>query len=98
MPDLKPEEIERYLQSVLGTQVRLLSMAVLGDDHRSKDIKGFGYGTPVRVGVRVDEARAPHRSPPHYKFCSIWPLASTRCSSVRIASTSRGALPEIPAQ
>lgn len=50
MPDLKPEEIERYLQSVLGTQVRLLSMAVLGGDHRSKDIKGFGYGTPVRVG------------------------------------------------
>ena len=54
MPDLKPEEIERCLQSVLGTQVRLLSMAVLGGDHRSKDIKGFGYGTPVRVDVLVD--------------------------------------------
>jgi len=44
LPDLKPEEVERYLQSVLGTQVRLLSMAVLGGDHQSKDIKGFGYG------------------------------------------------------
>lgn len=52
MPDLKPEEVERYLQSVLGTQV--LSMAVLGGDHRSREDKGFGYFRPVRVDVLVD--------------------------------------------
>jgi hypothetical protein len=29
-------------------------MAVLGGDHQSKDIMGFGYSTSVRVDVRVD--------------------------------------------
>ena len=54
MPDLKREEIERYLSSVLGTRATVLSLAALGSLHEAKDIKGYGYGTPVRVDYQMD--------------------------------------------
>jgi hypothetical protein len=49
MPELKREEIERYLKGVLGTEVSVLNLVVLGGNPEGKDIKGYGYGTPVRV-------------------------------------------------
>src|SRR5579864_1938064 len=57
MPDLKQEEVERYLQSLLGEQVAVIGMSVLGGDRESKDVKGFGYGVPLRVDLRVDGHR-----------------------------------------
>lgn len=49
MPDLKREEVEAYLRSVLGEQVTVLRTMVLGGEEESRDVKGYGYGTPVRV-------------------------------------------------
>ena len=54
MPDLKLEEVERYLRSVLGTPVTVLGLAALGGAHEAQDIKGHGYGTPVRVDYQMD--------------------------------------------
>jgi hypothetical protein len=52
--DLKREEVERYLQSVLGTPVTVLGLVALGGAHEGKDVKGYGYGTPVRVDYQID--------------------------------------------
>lgn len=52
MPELKREEIERYLSGVLGMQVHVVDLAVLGRGSSGKDIKGYGYGTPIRVDYR----------------------------------------------
>ncbi len=53
MPDLKPEEVERYLQSFLGTPAKVCGLVALGNN-RGKDVKGHGYGTPLRVDYQVD--------------------------------------------
>jgi len=53
MPELKREEIERYLRGVFGTQVDVLSLVGLGGSLPGKDIKGYGYGTPIRVDYRA---------------------------------------------
>jgi len=53
MPQLKREEIERYLTGVLGTEVEVLRLVTLGGSAPGSDVKGYGYGTPVRVDYRV---------------------------------------------
>lgn len=58
MPELKTKEIERYLKSVLGAPVTVMKIATLGGDGRGKDVKGYGYGVPVKVDFLLDnEAR-----------------------------------------
>src|ERR1035438_3264799 len=54
MPDLKQEEIERYLRSVLGARATVLRLVSLGGAHEGKDVKGYGYGTPIRVDYQID--------------------------------------------
>jgi Phosphotransferase enzyme family len=54
LPDLKPEEIERYLQSVLGRHVKLIGLSTLGSEPRSQGAKRFGYGAPLRVDYQID--------------------------------------------
>jgi len=54
MPDLRTNEVERYLESVMGAPVSVLGMTVLGGGRGSKDVKGYGYGVPVKVEFRVD--------------------------------------------
>ena len=48
MAELSRPEIEQYLKSVVGPSVRVLSLKLLGESE-AKDIKGHGYGTPVRI-------------------------------------------------
>src|SRR5690348_2406391 len=48
MPELSNQVLERYLQTLLGKPVRVLSLAVLGDAPAG-DPKTYGYGTPVRI-------------------------------------------------
>jgi hypothetical protein len=48
MPDLNKQELERYLKSVVGPSARLLKLKVLGEAE-DKDIKAYGYGTPVQL-------------------------------------------------
>jgi hypothetical protein len=54
MPDLTREEVERYLQSVLGLPVQVLGLATLGGSHQGGAVKGYGYGTPVKVDYRIE--------------------------------------------
>jgi hypothetical protein len=53
MPELNRQKLEQYLSSVMGTQVAVLGFATLGEPHEGKDVKGYGYGTPVRVDYRI---------------------------------------------
>lgn len=53
VPDLKREEVERYLHSVIGTPVAVLTMVTLGG-HKNKDVKGYGYGVPLKVDFKID--------------------------------------------
>ena len=57
VPDLKRDEVERYLQSVLGAPATVLDMTVLGGPDGSGDVKCYGYGTPVKVDYQIDGER-----------------------------------------
>jgi hypothetical protein len=50
IPGLDAEKIEAYLRSRLGRGVTLLELAPLDG---AKDVKGFGYGVPVRVDYQT---------------------------------------------
>jgi Phosphotransferase enzyme family len=56
MPSLETEKVERYLKSVLGTDATVLALSNLGDP-ADKLVKGYGYGTPVRVDYRTSLGR-----------------------------------------
>ena len=49
MAELKAQTVERYLRSLLEKPVTVLGLAALGDEPKDKAVKGYGYGTPVRV-------------------------------------------------
>lgn len=49
MPELTLKQVESYLKSVLGQQVTVLSLAPLGRAPEDLALKGYGYGTPVRI-------------------------------------------------
>jgi len=51
-PGIVAQEVERYLQKVLGQPVTLTGLTRLGDPHEEQ-VKGFGYGTPVRVDYQI---------------------------------------------
>ena len=53
MPELKREGVEKYLQSVLGSPVTILAFSRLGETPADRSVKGYGYGTPVRVDYVV---------------------------------------------
>src|SRR5688572_7059502 len=53
MRELSKPEIERYLKSVAGPGACVLNLKVLGKAD-SKDIKGYGYGTPLQIDYQAD--------------------------------------------
>ena len=58
MPELKLEQVECYLKSVLGKQITVLRLAPLGRPPEDKALKGYGYGTPMQVDYQgVDHRR-----------------------------------------
>jgi phosphotransferase family enzyme len=56
MQELKRKEVEEYLKSTLGSSVHLLGIRTLGESGE-EDIKGYGYGTPVRIDYESDGKR-----------------------------------------
>jgi hypothetical protein len=46
-------EIERYLKSAIGQDARILNLTILGEAEK-KDIKEYGYGTPIRIDYEHD--------------------------------------------
>ena len=53
MPQLKAEEIERYLRSILGPSTRIVTLKVLGKSGEG-EIKGYGYGMPLLIDYERD--------------------------------------------
>jgi hypothetical protein len=53
MTKLNRTEMDQYLKSVMGPSARVLDMKVLGDAGE-KDIKSYGYGTPVLIECECD--------------------------------------------
>ena len=53
MPDLSPEKLGQYLESLLGQPVKVLGLAPLGQPLHAEGIKGYGYGTPIRIEYEV---------------------------------------------
>ncbi|OPY53097.1 MAG: Phosphotransferase enzyme family protein [Methanosaeta sp. PtaU1.Bin060] len=48
--DLKRENLEAYLKSLYGADLKLLSMRRMGETiPTTEDVKGFGYGSPLLV-------------------------------------------------
>jgi hypothetical protein len=52
MPELKTEQLVRYLNSLLGEQVTVVEVVALGHTE-DKTLKGYGYGTPVRIDYEL---------------------------------------------
>lgn len=53
VPELKREEIERYLGCVFRAPVTVAGLTTLGGPDGKKEAKGYGYGVPVKVDFRV---------------------------------------------
>jgi len=54
LPGLDLETVERYLNSILGQRIRVLRLSQLGEDQDQHEaLKGFGYGTPLRVDYEI---------------------------------------------
>jgi hypothetical protein len=52
LPDLTREKVQRYLHRVFDAPATVLDMVMLGD-HDAKDVKGHGYGVPLRVDFQI---------------------------------------------
>jgi len=50
---LSREQVERYLQSVLGAPVTLSGISGLGGKGGSGDVKSYGYGTPLKLDFQI---------------------------------------------
>lgn len=54
MPDLKHEEIQKYLHYVIGPGAKLVSVGGMPSTGEKDELKGFGYGDPVMIEYEVD--------------------------------------------
>lgn len=57
MPQITPQAITAYLESLYARPVRMLSMTTEGRQESSDDLKGFGYGSPLFLEYEVSGAR-----------------------------------------
>jgi phosphotransferase family enzyme len=51
-PGIDAEKVENYLKSLLGNDIRVLSLSPLGSPS-NEQVKGFGYGVPVRIDYQT---------------------------------------------
>jgi hypothetical protein len=50
---LDERTVQRYLEGRFGGEVRVLGLAMLGTEPGASDLKGYGYGVPVKVDYEV---------------------------------------------
>lgn len=53
MPDLREETLGSYLESLLGSPVKIVGLAQLGEPIQTGALKGYGYGVPIDVRYEV---------------------------------------------
>jgi hypothetical protein len=49
------EQIAGYLRSLLGEDITVLGLATLGQEVKDRSVKGYGYGTPIRVDYQTKD-------------------------------------------
>lgn len=57
MIQLDPGNLQQYLEDRFGSSARLLGVSRLGTDEASDDVKGYGYGEPLRVEYEAHGVR-----------------------------------------
>lgn len=58
MIQLDAATVQRYLQALWGGVVTVHALSPLGQDSGDRDVKGYGYGMPVKVDYERDGCRA----------------------------------------
>ena len=58
MPQLDADKVRRYLASLLAKPVEVLRLTTLGAERGRTDVKGYGYGVPVKVDFRIDKSES----------------------------------------
>lgn len=57
MPELIPELLAKYLESLVGEPVEILGLSPLGESLQVGAIKGYGYGVPIQVEYKASGRR-----------------------------------------
>jgi len=52
MPTLRRQQLEQYLRQRFGPAVKLLSFGPIGRETKATTLKGYGYGSPIRLTFR----------------------------------------------
>jgi hypothetical protein len=53
MPSVKRTHLERYVQDRFGPRARLLTFGPIGEETSSSAVKGYGYGSPIRLTIQI---------------------------------------------
>ena len=53
VPTLKRKHLDRYVQDRFGPDAKLLRFGPIGEETSSSGLKGYGYGSPIRLTVQV---------------------------------------------
>jgi len=53
MVQLHAEKVQRYLERRFGGSVRVLDLSVLGQEPGARELKGYGYGVPVKIDYEL---------------------------------------------
>ncbi|MFH1736848.1 MAG: phosphotransferase [Actinomycetota bacterium] len=56
MPDLKFDEVQKYLEDLFGPDVKLNSVGGLPSTGEKDELKGFGYGEPILIEYELNGA------------------------------------------
>jgi phosphotransferase family enzyme len=57
MVQLDTEKVRQYFEGRFGGPVRVLGLSVLGQEPGAGELKGYGYGVPVKVDYELDGRR-----------------------------------------
>lgn len=57
MVHLDEVKVQRYLEARFGRSVRVLGLAVLGQEPGAAELKGYGYGVPVKIDYDLNGQR-----------------------------------------
>ena len=57
MAHLDERHLRKYLESRFGGSARILAVSVLGQEAGAKELKGYGYGVPVKIEYELSGQR-----------------------------------------
>jgi adenylylsulfate kinase-like enzyme len=57
MVQFDEHNLQKYLESRFGSSARILAVSVLGQESGAKELKGYGYGVPVKIEYELSGQR-----------------------------------------